>query len=455
MAQSRMIIAAAASAAAMIIFAVTGQARAAPVGPLNPLDGGLGFEVLVEQDAFVAGNEMEGPLAVGGDLTLGGPFGVAAKTIGTFVAPGDAVASALVIGGRADFADSSPTAGLRVLHGGYAKVGALAGTVVRDLDNNQTPVNTRILPTDDYDALPRIELTVRQSPATVGPAKPVDFTSIFTAYRQRSTALATCPNTVILRDGRGIPITSPIPPATSARIVLAPGMTNVLTISATDLDNIVELAFVNQPTLTSPLLINVDTADVEGDFSWHSPNFAGVGGEQAPYILINFPGATTVVHDSGDSIEGTIFAPTASFVDDNPSNVEGGIVAQSFRMTSGEVHDFPFAAELSCGAPSPSPTSASPSTSPSASPTTASPSPSPSASASRGSDGSLAPPGPTGSVSPSPSGAPVPAAPSGAGGTGAMGTVPLTGMPLTLITAGGVLLVAMGALLLRASLRRN
>jgi hypothetical protein len=119
-----------------------------------------------------------------------------------------------------------------VLSNAYAKVGDLSGTVVRDTDSNNAQVNTRILPGQNYDATPRVQLTVRQPISSVGPAPGVfDFTGAFATFRERSTELGSCPSTVILNDGNDQPLNpqSPVPPGTNVKINLAQGQ-NVLTI---------------------------------------------------------------------------------------------------------------------------------------------------------------------------------------------------------------------------------
>lgn len=349
MMRGRVVLAAAGSAAAILAVLLTGTATAQPPGPLQPLDGGEGFGVLVERDAYLAGREIQGTVAIGRDLTLGGTFAVATRTAGGFVARGDGVPTALVVGGRVDFAAGSPTGLLTVGGGGYAKVGDLTAAVVSVPNPGETLTGTQILATNVYGTMPRVELTVPQDPGSVGPSTPMEVARRFEAFRDRSASLASCPTTVTLRDDAGKPLARPIPDGTNARITLAEGRTNVLDISASELDSLAGLDFVNPPTRDSPLLINVDTADVEGDFSWHSPSFAGVGGDQARYVMINFPGAVNLAHEGGGDIEGTVFAPSATFTDDNPAAVEGAIVVRELRMSAGEVRDYPFVAQLSCG----------------------------------------------------------------------------------------------------------
>src|ERR1700754_3065709 len=70
---------------------------ASATGSVNPVEGGLGFLVLVERDATLTGTESEGPIAVGGDLTFGWGYRIATER-SVRVGSGD---SPLLIGGRA------------------------------------------------------------------------------------------------------------------------------------------------------------------------------------------------------------------------------------------------------------------------------------------------------------------------------------------------------------------
>ncbi|SCL32442.1 conserved repeat domain-containing protein/choice-of-anchor A domain-containing protein [Micromonospora nigra] len=322
---------------------------AAAVGPVNPVAPALSFGVMTEGDATVISAENDGTMAVGGDLRFG-TYQLALNSSGSFVAPGDTVPTSLVVGGRVDFAGSVPGSRLQVLRSTYAKVGDLTGTVVRDTDNNGAQVNTRILPNADYNATPRVELTTRQAPSSVGPTSPIDFAAAFESFRGTANDLATCDNTVVLRTPNGDELPRPIPPGSNAVVTLAPGETNVLNLSATDLNNIAILTFADQPTASTPLLVNVDTTGVGDDFTWNAGNFAGVGGEQARYILFNFPTATRItLPGSSATIEGTIYAPSADLVDLSASNTEGSIITRTFEHRGGEVHYFPFDTTLSCG----------------------------------------------------------------------------------------------------------
>ncbi|MDI1463070.1 choice-of-anchor A family protein [Catellatospora sp. KI3] len=389
----------------MAAVVMLGPGGAALASPTNPTAAALGFNVFVDENADLTSNEIEGPLALGGNLRIGGPFQVAGSSPGTFIAPGDGThPSALVIGGAINWLTSAPGAILAVNNNNaYAKLGDVTGSQVLNVDSNNAPGNTHIVPVNTpYEGTPRVELRLTQ-PVTSVLQSVIDFAAAFTDFRNSSTALAGCTNNVILTNANGVPLSRPIAPLTQAYITLAPNTTNVLNLTGVELDNLVSLTFNNSPTATQPLLVNVDTS-ADNTYVFDVPNQAGIGIGQAPFILWNFPTASSITMPStAATLEGTLYAPNADLIDLSPNNIEGQVITESITMggpnaNGGEVHYAPFTATLNCVATSPTP-SVSPSTSvspsPSASPST---SPSPSASPSTSPSPSASP-----STSPSPS----------------------------------------------------
>ena len=61
-----------------------------------------------------------------------------------------------------------------------------------------------------------------------------------------------------------------------------------MNLTAAELANLSELTFTNQPSASTPILINV----TGGTFTGQIPNLAGVSGSQAPYMMWNFPTAS-------------------------------------------------------------------------------------------------------------------------------------------------------------------
>lgn len=374
-------------------LSAAGPASARASGLADPLAGALGFNVFVEQDASLVANSFEGPLAVGEDVTLAGDvFSVAVTTPGTFRAGTDALPSALVVGGEIDFADSSGSGVLTVPTEGYAKIGDLDDATVHVTDGGGA-ANTQIVAEGAaYGSAPRVELSVQQPAASVGPAAPIDFAAAFTQFRATSDALAACGGNVVLTDATGLPLPEYLPPGTHAYLSLTPGVTNVLNLDPGRLANIATLTFQQLPTLPqadAPLLINVVLPAAGTAYSWIVPELAGVGTAQAPYLLWNFPNAVAVAEDTGSHpLVGSFLGPRANFIDFSPAANVGQIVSRQLTYgvdqdgdrDAGEVHYVPFDAELNCaggpGTPGPS-GSPTPSAGPAPSVSPSGPSPSP------------------------------------------------------------------------------
>ncbi|MCQ4210392.1 choice-of-anchor A family protein, partial [Streptomyces longispororuber] len=354
-------LAAGTACAAALTLLVPGIAGArAPAAIGNPVAGNNGFGVVTEEDATLGSTESEGPVAVGGDLRFGDGYNVALNHTGSYTAPGDAQPTSLLVGGRVDYAGSSPSGVLRVLRNSYVKIGDMTGGQVLNQDQNGAAANTHVDTTGSaYDATPRLELTTTEPAASVGQSGLMDFPALFTTYRDRSTTMDGCANNVVLRDGNGVPLPDQdsVPAGANVRITLTEGVTNVLHITGANLNNIANLTFTNPPTASTPLLIDVDTTAEGGDYTWHTPTLAGAGGAAAPYMLWNFPDATTITIADGDTIEGTLYAPRADVTDLDASNIEGDVIVKSLvagplaadghtDVNAGEIHYFPFAADL-------------------------------------------------------------------------------------------------------------
>ncbi len=158
--------------------------------------------------------------------------------------------------------------------------------------------------------------------------------------------------TTVLHDAAGAPLATPIAPVTAAYADVQPGVTNVLTVAAEDLDALDLLTFDGLPGPGSPLVVNVTGTTFDGSV----PNLANLTNAHAPFVLWNFPDATTVHVTGADVLEGTIYAPRADLRWDVTQNVEGNVVAASFThgvaTAAGpvprEIHGFPFSTTVSC-----------------------------------------------------------------------------------------------------------
>jgi choice-of-anchor A domain-containing protein len=342
----------------------TEPAAAADVPPVNPVtvpvDGhpaNQGFLVFVEGDVQLAADEAEGTLAAGGDLAFETSYNIGAGNppANALTLPGESRPTFLYVDGGIRF-PSAQSAVLRVLNGGYAHVGDTATYDAFDTDQNGAAIDYRIAPAGTTaETFPRIEGTTRQpasSVPTMADPSVLDFASSFARYRSLSADLGTCPVTTVLHDAAGAPLATPIAPGTAAYADVQPGVTNVLTVAAEDLDSLDLLTFDGLPGPGSPLVVNVTGTTFDGSV----PNLANLTNAHAPFVLWNFPDATTVHVTGADVLEGTIYAPRADLRWDVTQNVEGNVVAASFThgvaIAAGpvprEIHGFPFSTTVSC-----------------------------------------------------------------------------------------------------------
>ncbi|WP_460303993.1 collagen-binding domain-containing protein [Actinocorallia aurea] len=351
----------AAGAGGIAVGAVGAAPAAAPRAAVEPLAGALGFNVVVERDARVTSNENEATLAIGGDLVIGGTYNVGNEGRGGHTFTGDAEPTGLLVGGAVDFDHSLQSGVVRVLDNMYVKVGAVSSADVLISDANNARVDTRVVDEGDgYDGTPHVELTTRQPVDSVSRATGLDFTALFAGFRAKSDELAACENTVVLRDSSGTPLPdqSDVPDGSDVRIELAENTTNVLDITAENLSHIANIVYDPAPSADTPLLVNVDTSGVEDEFIW-SVGTDNISNTSAPYVLWNFPTATSItMPQGGDSLEGTLYAPRAHLTDLDSSNIEGDIVVAELTHGSaiangGEFHYAPLAATFDCGSITP------------------------------------------------------------------------------------------------------
>jgi len=318
----------------------------------NPTAPAMGFNVFLENYMRVYNGETEGPVAMGGNLKIDGDFQFAVNNPGTFQVGG--VTVPLVINGQVDYISGNT---VYVNQNGYIKIGNCAGSVVWYTDPNNAFSPIRVTPTTNYNSTPRIQLQATAQMLNVSASNNpvcqgglIDFTAAFNTMKNTSLSLALCQNNAQLTNPNGVPISNTNLPS-QVKIILQPGI-NYLNITGTDLNNVSVFTYVNPPDANHILIINVNAP---GTFHWNVWNQAGIGNSSAPYVLYNFYN-TTHLHVNGSAgIWGTLFAPFC-YVDKyfNTNNIVGQVIAKEFCTFSGEVHYYPFNAQVPGCATNPS-----------------------------------------------------------------------------------------------------
>ena len=166
------------------------------------MTGNLGFTVFVAGNGTLNSTAIGGPVALGGNLTIGTQgFNVATHTAGTFTAPGDAHPTGLLVNGNVNWAGSGSNGAVNVQLNDYVKVGDMTGSAVAQSGSGPTHV---VRAGQGYNARSRqIADVINQPTASVNQPGLIGFSSAFTTFRTNSANLANCTDTVPLQAANG------------------------------------------------------------------------------------------------------------------------------------------------------------------------------------------------------------------------------------------------------------
>ena len=296
------------------------------------------FNVFTLGNTTLTTNESEGPIAIGGDLTITGSYQVAIHSAGNFLVGNKPIG--LLVNGKVNYQSGNS---VQVLSNAYVKIGNANGSTVWYADQNNATPPIRITPNSNYNSSPRIELnsnapslgvSVNNNP--VFQSNLLDFNAAFQTMKASSLSISQCTQNIQLTNPNGQSITNATL-TNQVKINLQSGI-NYWNITGAQLNSVDEISFNNvKPSASKVLVINVDAS---GTFNWDVWNQGGIGFQDCPYIMYNFYNTTTLNITNGASIEGTIFAPFADIFkgSGNQSNIEGQVIANSFSHSGGEVH---------------------------------------------------------------------------------------------------------------------
>ena len=296
------------------------------------------FNVFTLGNTTLTTNESEGPIAIGGDLTITGSYQVAIHSAGNFLVGNKPIG--LLVNGKVNYQSGNS---VQVLSNAYVKIGNANGSTVWYADQNNATPPIRITPNSNYNSSPRIELnsnapslgvSVNNNP--VFQSNLLDFNAAFQTMKASSSSISQCTQNIQLTNPNGQSITNATL-TNQVKINLQNGI-NYWNITGNQLNSVDEISFNNvKPSASKVLVINVDAS---GTFNWDVWNQGGIGFQDCPYIMYNFYNTTTLNITNGASIEGTIFAPFADIFkgSGNQSNIEGQVIANSFSHSGGEVH---------------------------------------------------------------------------------------------------------------------
>jgi len=282
----------------------------------NPLAVSLGYNAFVRYNTKLENGDTDGPVAIGGDLSINGIITIAGQTAGTNFFNGDDQASSLVINGQVFYTSGQGI----LLNQGYIKIGALEGSSVYDRDSNNAQINTRVT-AGAYNARPNIQSQRHQSVSSVAQGDLIDFDAAFMVLENQSEYLSGLEATVNLEE--------------NYKVTLEENQVNILRITAQELVALPYMTLENQPSINTPLIIDVDAS---GDLDWDVFNLNGVGDEHGAYILWNFSNAATISFNGGGTMIGSVLAPKSNVIKASSGNINGQVIAASYTHRNGELH---------------------------------------------------------------------------------------------------------------------
>ncbi len=315
------------------------------------------FNVFTLGNTHLSSNETEGPIAIGGDLTIAGSYQVAIHNAGTFKVSN--VPIGLLVNGKVNYQSGNS---LQVNSNSYVKIGNSNGSVVWYYDNNNAPSPIRVTPGTDYNGSPRIHLQANANQLGVGVNNNpvfqgglIDFAAAFQTMKTSAASIAQCANNLQLLYSNQQPIPNNQNLPNQVKFTLQNGV-NVLNINGSDMNTVQDFIYNVDASAQKVLVINVNAP---GTFNWNVWNSSGIGAKSSlQYIIYNFYNTTQLNINGNGMVQGTIFAPYADVNKiNNNSNIEGQVIANSLKQTTAEIHYFPFLPSLTgCAVPPAPPT---------------------------------------------------------------------------------------------------
>lgn len=312
----------------------------------NPISLADQFNIITEGNLTITQGDIEGAIAVGGNLIVNGNAQrtSANATGGTAFATIGGIKYALVVGG-----------GLTGVNGGNVfkvdgKAGATDDHFIRfnTLSGSTAAANGGGIDignpvTNNLNRYVRVNSTTQTAATVVNTTQLVNFSSAFSTFRSQATSISGCTGNV-----------TPTVSGGQATVNLGANTNNVWNVTGATLNSYSQINLTgNLPSATRPLIINVNAS---GAFNWNNLKFI-MGSEtdnfmetnRAPYIIWNFYNATSIGIQNANLILGSILAPNADITNNASGNITGQVIAKTFvKPQAGELHIAKFNANVTC-----------------------------------------------------------------------------------------------------------
>ena len=320
----------------LLCFFATGSHQLFAQTTFNPVAPAQGFNIFTRNNITAKAGDTHGPVAMGGDLQLNGSTIFTMNTSGTYPTNNlnDYNNYGMVIGGKIIYTGGNSSQ----VNQGFLRIGDATGSALWYTDNNNAATNLRITP-GGFNSNPQLTLQRQQATGTATAGSGLNFATAFSQLVINSSKInglssGTC--TALLNK-------IVIPTVSNPHITLADNKVNLIQMTGAQLNNLSSsgsIIFDNKPSATRIVVWNIIAS---GSFTWTTPNLAGIDESNGTYMIWNFYNTTGVTLAGGNSVYGTILAPSADVVKSGANNLNGQALAKSFEMAYGEVHYYPFA----------------------------------------------------------------------------------------------------------------
>lgn len=319
----------------LLCFLATGSHELLAQTTFNPVAPAQGFNIFTRNNIIAKAGDTHGPVAMGGDLELNGSTIFTMNTSGTYPTNNlnDYNNYGMVIGGKIIYTGGNSSQ----VNQGFLRLGDATGSTLWYTDNNNAATNLRITP-GGFNSNPQINLQRQQAAGSATVASGLNFNTAFSQLVINSSKInglssGTC-TTLINK--------IVIPAVSNPHITLVDNKVNLIEMTGAQLNNLNSsgsVIFDNKPSATRIVVWNIIAS---GSFTWTTPNLGGVDENNGSYMIWNFYNTTGVTLTGGNSVYGTILAPSADVIKSGANNLNGQALSKSFEMGYGEVHYYPF-----------------------------------------------------------------------------------------------------------------
>jgi hypothetical protein len=308
--------------------------------PFTPTASAQNFNVFVQGAVTASAGDTHGPVAMGGNLVLGGQTIFTMNTSGSY--PSGTMNGAsnygMVIGGRVIYSGGNQS----TVNQGYLRIGDATGSQIWYVDNNNAATNLKLTATGaGFNGNPSLMLQRTQPSPSATLASGLNFTNAFSAFATENNRINSWSSSA-----QSFLNKITIAAGSNPHITLADNKINYINLTAAQLNALNgqgSIIFDNAPTATRTLVFNVT---LSGNFSWTPANLGGLSEAHGAYIIWNFNGSGSVGVDGSNPVYGTVFAPSSSVEKNNANNLNGQIIGQSLKVGPGEIHYYPFTSSL-------------------------------------------------------------------------------------------------------------